>query len=66
MVITEKLKHIAIELKGHAPFTILGALVGVVFMLIFKNISKPHANILFSIFHPGHVILSAMVTASLF
>jgi len=66
MPLKERIKHIAAELKGHAPFTLFGALIGVVFMLIFKNLSKPHADTLFSIFHPGHVLLSAMVTASIF
>jgi hypothetical protein len=66
MSIKEKILHIGAELKGHAPFTAFGALIGIVFMLIFKNLSKDHASVLFSIFHPGHVVLSAMVTASLF
>ena len=64
--VKERVRHIAVELKGHAPFTIFGALMGVVFMLIFRNLSSFHAGTLFSFFHPGHVILSAMVTASLF
>lgn len=62
----ERVRHIVVELKGHAPFTIFGALMGVIFMLIFRNLSSFHASTLFSFFHPGHVILSAMVTASLF
>ena len=66
MPLKEKIKHITAELKGHAPFTIFGALIGIAFMLIFKNLSKPHAGILFGIFHPSHVLLSAMVTASIF
>ena len=66
MSIKEKLQHIGAELKGHAPFTAFGAVTGIVFMLIFRNIGKAHAGVLFSIFHPGHVVLSAMVTASLF
>jgi hypothetical protein len=66
MSIKEKLQHIGAELKGHAPFTAFGAVAGIVFMLIFRNIGKANAGVLFSIFHPGHVVLSAMVTASLF
>ena len=66
MSIKEKLQHIGAELKGHAPFTAFGAVTGIVFMLIFRNIGKANAGVLFSIFHPGHVVLSAMVTASLF
>jgi hypothetical protein len=54
------------ELKAHAPFTIAGALVGVAFMIIFRNIDTEHAEVMFGIFHPGHIFLSAMVTASVF
>ena len=66
MSIKEKILHIGAELKGHAPFTILGALTGILFMLIFRNVGTDYAEVLFSIFHPAHVVLSAMVTASLF
>lgn len=66
MSAVDKIKHIGVELRGHAPFTFFGASIGIVFMLIFKDISKAHAEILFWIFHPSHVVLSAMVTASLF
>ena len=54
------------ELEHHAPFTLAGALAGLIFMFLFRNISKEHAHIMFSIFHPSHVFLSAMVTASVF
>ncbi|RKY08658.1 MAG: hypothetical protein DRP66_04055 [Planctomycetota bacterium] len=53
-------------MKGHAPFTTVGALLGLGFMLFFKDVSKPTAGAMFNIFHPAHVLLSAMVTASLF
>lgn len=62
----EKAKHILVELKGHAPFTLFGALLGIVFMLVFKNVSRTSNHTLFAIFHPAHVVLSAMVTASMF
>jgi len=62
----DKLIHIAAELKGHAPFTFIGAAIGILFMLIFRNISDAHAGVMFKIFHPSHVVLSAMVTASMF
>ena len=62
----EKIIHIAQELKAHAPFTVAGALFGVAFMVIFRNIDKTHAEAMFAIFHPGHILLSAMVTASVF
>ena len=54
------------ELRHHAPFTIFGAMTGVVCMLIFKNVDHSVIHTLFRIFHPGHVVLSAMVTAAIF
>ena len=66
MSIKEKAKHILVELKGHAPFTFLGAVLGICFMLVFRNISGGSRHTLFSIFHPAHVVLSAIVTASMF
>lgn len=64
-----KVKHILVELKGHLPFTAFGAVLGVGFMLFFRTVvgsGSQGAHILFSIFHPGHVILSAIVTTSMF
>jgi hypothetical protein len=61
-----KLGHIVQELKEHAPFTLFGALLGVAFMLLFRNIGKEGGHVLFLVFHPAHVVLSAMVTAALF
>lgn len=61
-----KSRHIIAELKGHAPFTLAGALSGIALMLVFRNIAAENARVLFGIFHPAHVLLSAMVTASLF
>lgn len=66
MSIKEKAKHILVELKGHTPFTVFGAVLGILFMLVFKNVSGVGSRTLFTVFHPGHVILSAMVTASMF
>ncbi len=62
----EKMRLIGRELKAHAPFTFCGAVTGIAFMLIFKGLGEIGAQTLFSIFHPLHVVLSAMVTASLF
>jgi len=66
MSVKEKAKHILVELKGHSPFTFFGALLGIVFVVLFRNVSGTGSHILFSIFHPAHVVLSAMVTASIF
>lgn len=66
MTITEKSKHILIELKNHAPFTLAGAVLGIVFMLVFANVGTASSHLLFAVFHPLHVALSAMVTAAMF
>ncbi|AQT69356.1 hypothetical protein STSP2_02545 [Anaerohalosphaera lusitana] len=66
MAVKARIKHIGAELKSHAPFTFFGALLGVAFMLLFKNATEYGETTLFRIFHPMHVVLSAMVTASLF
>lgn len=54
------------ELKTHSPFTMFGAAMGIGFMLLFRNLSAGTDYKLFYIFHPAHVVLSAIVTASLF
>jgi len=64
--IRDKTAAVLTELRNHAPFTLFGALTGIVLMLAFKNITHDTSYRLFYIFHPVHVVLSAMVTASLF
>ena len=54
------------ELRHHAPFTLLGAVIGIVCMILLRNLSQPVTTGLFNIFHPAHVLLSALITASLF
>ena len=66
MLIVKRIRHIAAELKGHIPFTLLGVSLGIVFMLLFNGLDDSKKHILFSVFHPAHVVLSAMVTASMF
>jgi hypothetical protein len=66
MVVKDKLCQIGVELKHHSPFTMFGAAMGIVFMLLFKNTGAETANKLFQFFHPLHVVLSAMVTVALF
>lgn len=62
----EKAKHILVELRGHAPFTVLGVLLGIFFVVVFRSVGVIEGRTLFSVFHPSHVVLSAMVTASMF
>ena len=63
-----KLKDIVKELKSHAPFTIFGALLGVVIMVIIDRvgIGRGFCEQMFKVFHPLHVLLSAMVTAGMY
>ncbi|NQU16732.1 MAG: hypothetical protein HQ564_01595 [Candidatus Saganbacteria bacterium] len=60
------LKNILKELKRHAPFTIFGALFGVIAMLLFYRLPFESANRIFYVLHPLHVVLSAMVTSSMY
>jgi len=62
----EKARHITAELKGHIRYTISGATLGIAFMFLFQKLTGAGSQSLFVVFHPGHVILSAMVTASMF
>lgn len=66
MSVLGRLKQIGVELKAHSPFTLFGALTGIAMMLLFRNIGHQASYRLFYVFHPAHVVLSAMVTASLF
>ena len=59
-------KQILKELKNHAPFTLFGAVTGIIIIVFFQNL---HSNISYSIFyilHPIHVFFSALVTASMY
>ena len=54
------------ELKHHAPFTLFGAFTGIVVMLFFYKLPQGTAHTIFYILHPLHVVLSALVTASMY
>lgn len=62
----KRLIAIATELKMHAPFTLFGAATGIICMLLFRNVGAEINHRLFQVFHPGHVVLSAIVTTALF
>lgn len=62
----QRASAILTELRAHAPFTLFGAVTGVVAMLLFAKASTQASLRLFQVFHPSHVVLSAIVTASLF
>ena len=61
------IKKIFEELKHHAPFTVFGAFTGILIMVFFRKfIPEKTAYDLFYVFHPLHVMLSALVTASMY
>lgn len=62
------LRSVAAELRAHVPFTALGAATGVVVMVVMVNAGVPRSvsKKLFEIFHPLHVLLSALVTAGMY
>lgn len=66
MQVQKKLAAILNELKNHAPFTLFGASTGLICMFLFKDVGPEINHRLFQVFHPVHVILSAIVTASLY
>jgi len=59
-------KRIIEELKHHAPFTVFGALTGIVLMVFLKRLPSGFSYNMFYVFHPMHVVLSALVTASMY
>lgn len=61
-----RIAAVSAELRHHAPFTLFGAATGIVCMLLFHNAGEAVNHRLFQVFHPAHVVLSAIVTASLF
>lgn len=66
MALMSRVRQVGRELREHAPFTVFGALTGIVFMVVFRKLTEVQAEVMFGIFHPLHVGLSAMVTAALY
>ena len=62
------LRLITKELKEHIPFTALGALTGIIIMVIIILCNVPHhiSETVFHTLHPVHVLLSALVTTSMY
>ena len=65
------LRRIADELKNHAPFTALGAITGIIIIVIiaFSNVLPQVSQISYTVFyilHPTHVALSALVTTAMY
>ena len=62
------LKRIALELAEHAPFTALGAVAGIIVMVIIHFAQAPReiSHALFYTLHPLHIVLSALTTAAMY
>jgi len=62
------LRRITSEFARHAPFTALGAITGIIIMVIivFGNVPSSISQTTFYTLHPVHVILSALVTTALY
>jgi len=58
--------QISKELKVHAPFTIFGAVTGAIMIALFQKLPSGLSYNIFYVLHPIHVILSALVTASMY
>jgi hypothetical protein len=60
--------HIFRELREHAPFTALGAGVGIVAMVVVTlvGLSPEVFDYAFHTLHPTHLLLSSIVTAAMF
>ena len=54
------------ELTHHASFTFFGAISGIVLIFLFRKLPREYAYNIFYILHPFHVVLSALVTASMY
>ena len=59
-------KQILKELKNHAPFTFFGAVTGMVIMYLSCKLSSGVSFSVFYTLHPIHVVLSALVTTSMY
>lgn len=62
------LKRIGRELWHHIPFTAIGAVVGIAAMFIIVKVDAAQNTLeaMFYTFHPLHLLLSAIVTTSLY
>lgn len=59
-------RYITKELRNHAPFTIFGAITGIVMMIALYNTPFHISYSVFYVLHPLHVFLSALVTSAMY
>jgi len=61
-------RQILEELKNHYPFSLFGAFTGIIIMVLLHNSNIPSkaSYTIFYTLHPLHVLLSALVTASMY
>ena len=61
-------RRILHELKAHAPFTAIGAVTGIIIMVIILVTDVPASisEAVFYTLHPLHVVLSALVTTAIY
>ena len=62
------LKRIVWQLAEHAPFTAVGAVAGIIVMVIiyFFNAPRDVSSALFYTLHPLHIVLSALATTAIY
>lgn len=62
------LRRILHELKAHAPFTAIGAVTGIIIMVVILITDVPASvsEAIFYTLHPLHVVLSALVTTAIY
>ena len=62
------IKHIVLELKHHAPFTLIGTLIGVIVLVLmmYGRVSTGLSEGLFMVSHPAHVFFSAIATTAMY
>ena len=62
------MKRITDELKEHVPFTVLAAISGIIVLVIMVriNVLADVSLTVFYILHPLHIVLSSVVTSSLY
>lgn len=63
-----RLRHIAIELALHMPFTALGTAIGGALLFAIAHSGVPDGVLenVFYIFHPLHILLSAIATTAMY